>query len=423
MSEQKLLYYKTVTEVFDWGAAISKVIINWPEEIETEKVDKNTFKVYARRILAEGALSPAEALNKKGVKIDLGSTSKSDNDLQGYREVINAFVSDEIGNKKQKGNFITIEMSVGPNNILSSALHFNLNSFYFNFVKPDYTITQINPINDLKNMIIENNKGDIRPIVDKFKFGHKMIKQLPLPYASYEPSDDKKHPLIIWLHGIAEGGSDNPALPIMGNKACNFADESLQKYFGGAYVLIPQSPTFWMHGKNDFADGTSIYEDTLMGIIKSYISEHTNIDSSRIYIGGDSNGGYMTLLLIRDYPDFFAAAFPTCESLANDLISDDDIKKMAKTPLWFISSKTDFVIPPNKFAIPTVERLHKIGANAHFNLFDDIHDTSGLYKKQDGKPHENFRHCSWIYVYNDECEEIIDGKKVKLMEWLANQKR
>ena len=94
-----------------------------------------------------------------------------------------------------------------------------------------------------------------------------MIKQLPLPYASYEPSDDKKHPLIIWLHGIAEGGSDNPALPIMGNKACNFADESLQKYFGGAYVLIPQSPTFWMHGKKDFADGTSIYEDTLWELL------------------------------------------------------------------------------------------------------------------------------------------------------------
>ena len=360
MSEQKLLYYKTVTEVFDWGAAISKVIINWPEEIETEKVDKNTFKVYARRILAEGALSPAEALNKKGVKIDLGSTSKSDNDLQGYREVINAFVSDENGNKKPKGNYITIEMSVGPTNNLSSALNFDLNTLYNNFVKPDYTITQINPINNLKNIVIENNKGNIRPIVDKFKFEHKMIERLPLGYACYEPSDDKKHPLIIWLHGLGEGGSDNPALPIMANKACMFADESLQKYFGGAYVLVPQSPTFWMHGYKDFGDGTSIYENALIGLIKKYISEHNNIDSSRIYIGGDSNGGYMTLVLIRDNPDLFAAAFPTCESLANDLITDDDIKNIAKTPLWFISSKTDTTVPPNKFVIQQLKGFVKL---------------------------------------------------------------
>ena len=423
MYEQKLLYYKTVTEVFDWGAAISKVIISWPEEIGTEKVDKNTFKVYARRILPDGALTFADSSSKSGKKINLGSTSKSSDDLQGYREVTNAFVSDENGNKKPKGNYITIEMSVGPTNNLSSALNFDPSNFYNNFVKPDYTITQINPINNLKNVVIENNKGNIRPIVDKFNFGHKMIKHLPLAYASYEPSDDKKHPLIIWLHGLGEGGSDNPALPIMGNKACMFADESLQKYFGGSYVLVPQSPTFWIHSKKDFGDRTSIYEDTLMGLVKAYISEHTNIDSSRIYIGGDSNGGYMTIVLIRDYPDFFAAAFPTCEALEDKLITDDDIKNISKTPTWFISSKTDKLVPPNNFALPTVKRLRKIGANVHFSLFDDVHDTSGLYKKPDGKPYEYNGHFSWIYVYNDECEEIIDGKKVKLMEWLSNQKK
>ena len=68
MYEQKLLYYKTVTEVFDWGAAISKVIISWQEEIGTEKVDKNTFKVYARRILPDGALTFADSLSKSGKK-------------------------------------------------------------------------------------------------------------------------------------------------------------------------------------------------------------------------------------------------------------------------------------------------------------------------------------------------------------------
>ena len=91
-----------------------------------------------------------------------------------------------------------------------------------------------------------------------------------------------------------------------------FADESLQKYFDGAYVLVPQAPTFWMHGFKHFGDGTSIYEKTLMGLIKFYIEKHSNIDKSRIYVGGDSNGGYMTMILLRDFPDFFAAGFPVC---------------------------------------------------------------------------------------------------------------
>ena len=306
---EQLPSYKTVTEVFDWGPAISKVIIKWIEEIETETVNKDTFKVYARRILADGALNPSVAFKKKDVKLTLGSTSKEDSDLQGYREITNVYTSDENGNKQSKSQYITIEMSVGPKNNLSSALNFDLNTFFNNFVTPRYTIIQINPIKNQNNLVIENYKGDIRPIVDKFNFSHKNFNFFPLGYASFEPSDDKKHPLIIWLHGMGEGGSDNPALPIMANKANMFADESLQKYFGGAYVLAPQCPTFWMQGYKSMGDGTSIYEKALMGLIKAYISEHKNIENSRVYLGGDSNGGYMTMILLRDYPDFLQLHF------------------------------------------------------------------------------------------------------------------
>jgi predicted peptidase len=422
MSEQ-LPSYKTVTEVFDWGPAISKIIIKWPEIIESEMVNKETFKVYVRRILHDGAYSPS-LTEKKEVSINLGSTTKSENDLNNYREITNVYISDEKGIKQQKSQYITIEMSVHPNNNLCSVLNYDLNSLYNNFVYHAYTITQLKQIKNNKNLIIENYKGNIRPIVDKFKFTHKNINLLTYGYAYYKPNDNEKHPLIIWLHGLGEGGSDNPALPIMANKANMFADESLQKYFNGAYVLVPQSPTSWIHScKHFFGDGNSIYEITLMDLIKSFIDENPNIDKSRIYIGGDSNGGYMTMLLIRDYPDFFAAAFPVCEALRNGLISDNDIINIAKTPLWFVAAKTDNVIPPKIFAIPTVERLRKIGANVHFTLFDDVHDTSGLYKKEDGKPYEYNGHWSWIYVYNDQCEDVIDGKKVKLMEWLASQKK
>lgn len=421
MSEQ-LPSYKTITEVFDWGAAISKIIIKWPEIIESEMVNKDTFKVYVRRILSEGSYFPS-SINQKEDSNNLDNTSNSDNNLNNYREITNAYVSNEKGIKQEKDQFITIEMSIHPNNNLSLVLNYDLKSLYNNFVTHNYTITQIKQIKNLNNLIIENYKGNIRPIVDKFKFTHKNINKLTLGYAYYKPNDNEKHPLIIWLHGLGEGGSDNPSLPIMGNKANMFADESLQKYFNGAYILVPQSPTTWVHGYKYFGDGSSIYENTLMELIKYFINENINIDKSRIYIGGDSNGGYMTMLLIRDYPNFFAAAFPVCESLRNDLISDSDIVNISKTPLWFVSAKTDNVIPPKYFVIPTVERLRKIGANVHFSFFDDVHDTSGLYMKDDGKPYEYNGHWSWIYVYNDQCEDVIDGKKVKLMEWLASQKK
>ncbi len=84
----------------------------------------------------------------------------------------------------------------------------------------------------------------------------------------------------------------------------------------------------------------------------------------------------MTLVLLRDYPDYFAAGFPTCEALRNDMITDEDILKLSKTSLRFISAKTDNFVNPKDYAVPTVERLKKVGADVHCSFFDDVHDTS-----------------------------------------------
>ena len=422
--------YKTVTEVFDWGPSVSKLVVNLGEKVQAKDVDKDTFKVHVRRVLAEGALTVSEALAVKDAIVSLGSEARDDRDLQGYREITAAYVSDANGNKVGNGEFVTIEMKVSPTDNLGAALNFDLKTFYNNWVTPEYTITQTKNIGKLKNLVIDNRKGDIRPVVDEFKFGHYKKGEMfggslgrSVGYAAYEPKTTGKHPLIIWLHGGGEGGTDSPALPIMGNKATALAQAPIQSYFGGAYVLAPQCPTVWMEGLTGWADGKPVYEDVLMELIKNYVKSKPNIDEKRIYIGGDSNGGYMTLVLVRDNPEYFAAAFPVCEGLADKLITNADLKNMAKTPLWFVAAKTDTTLPPNEFAVPTVERLKKIGANVHFSYFDDVHDTSGLYKKDDGSAYEYPGHWSWIYVYNDECAENINGRNVKLFDWMAQQKR
>ena len=74
------------------------------------------------------------------------------------------------------------------------------------------------------------------------------------------------------------------------------------------------------------------------------MAAHPGIDASRIYVGGDSNGGYMTMLLVRDNPGYFAAAFPTCEGLKDSLITEQDLKNIADTPIWFTAAKTDTVL-------------------------------------------------------------------------------
>ncbi len=415
--------YRTVTEVYDWGPSVSKVIVDLGREVNAGAVDASTFKVYARRVLAEGA-TPLKQTAQDNGKVELGAKAKADSDLEGYREITKAYVSDAEGNPAGQGRYATIEMKVGPTIALGSALNFDISTFFNNWVKPEYTITQEKAAGPVKGLVVDNNKGNVRPVVDKFQFAHKMFGRLSYGYASYEPKDNAKHPLIVWLHGMGEGGTDSPSIPISANKADMFADASLQAHFGGAYVLVPQARTYWMHGYKDFADGTSIYEESLMQLIQDYAKEHPNVDTSRIYVGGDSNGGYMTMLLVRDYPEYFAAAFPTCEGLADKLIRDADIENFKKTPIWFTAAKTDTTLPPDEYVVPTFQRLKNAGAtNVHFSFFDKVVDQTGLYKKADGSAFEYPGHWSWIYVYNDKCEDSINGRTVKLMDWLAAQKR
>lgn len=414
--------YQTVTETFDWGPSVSKVIVNLGEIRRAEEVKASDYTVHVRRELAEGAMSVAEFVEQKnsGRNVILGAQTTSSKDLEGDRQITKVYVSDAEGNAVKKGEYVTIEMAVSPTDTLGAALNFDLRSSYNDWVNPHYTITENRAG---KSVVVDNKQGDIRPQADRFKYS---VIGLPdrtsFPIASYEPQDKKKHPLIIWLHGMGEGGN-SPSVPIMGNKATTFAEKNIQDYFGGAYVLAPQARTYWMHGYEGFADGTSIYSKSLMQAINAYVEAHPNVDKSRIYVGGDSNGGYMTMLLVRDNPGYFAAAFPTCEGLKDSLISDQDLKNIADTPIWFTAAKTDTVLPPKDYSVPTAARLQKAGAEVHFSFFDNVIDRTGLYKKADGTPYEYAGHWSWIYVYNDQCEDTIDGKPVKLFQWMARQHR
>ncbi|MFC0477810.1 prolyl oligopeptidase family serine peptidase [Robertmurraya beringensis] len=401
--------YQTVTEIEDWGPAITKVIVDLGRPVPVKSVTTDTFDVNVK--ISDPRLAQP-LLN------------------QGERKVTKAYVSDKNGKPaKATGKYVVLEMEFGPNVPLSTAMNYDWQKTGFNdWTDNEYTITQqkaiATPAGKISGLTIDTFSGGVRELVDEFSTGEATYGDVTLTYADFEPKkDNKKNPLVIWLHGAGEGGTD-PTIPISGNKAVNWASDDIQSYFGGAYVLAPQTPTFWMDGETGFGDGTSKYEDALMSLIEDYVSNNKDIDTDRIYIGGDSNGGYMTMLMIRDYPEYFAAAIPTCEALADTLITNEQIEDMKNVPTWFVTAANDPVVDVNQYTVPTYERLVEAGApNVHLSLFDNVVDTSGLYKNDDGTPYEYNGHWSWIYVYNNDVKTTIDGKEITLMEWLANQSK
>ena len=400
--------YTLVIETFDWGPAVNKVIIAL--DASTKTANMADYEVIAERSHPCAVIPPAFA--------------------KGNRTVVYAYISDNKGNRVEEGTFATLVLYVAPNWPITSALQYSQKAECRGNQWVDYKVTVTNTkTNEVWNKAI----GKIRPLADDFDFSGKFEYEpgKSLTYADFKPkTSSEKTPLIIWLHGGGEGGTD-PSVALMGNKATNYASPEIQKYFGGAYVLVPQTPGAWMQdkdGKMQSGNGEDAYNVGLMALIKNYVNTHPDIDKKRIYLGGCSNGGYMSLKLLLKEPNYFAAGYISALAYQSQYITDSQISSIKNVPIWFIHSKDDRTTDPVKTVVPVYERLKKAGAkNVHFSYYDHVTDLTGMYGG------ENFQfngHWSWVYSHAnqshteyDGSEVLLNGKPTTLMEWMAAQKK
>lgn len=405
-----------VIEGFDWGPGVTKTVLCFLQAIDPAGVNKDTFTV-------------------KESKQGIDWTTFSVGVMEADRVILDAYPSDEKGNKAAEASaYVTIEMAVSP----------DMGSPYFY----DFMGTQQNRLADPYDLIVALAEGASLTAADGTVYDAVSIAPVDIAaayvpqlekvdltgkftgadgktisFASYEPADGEKHPLVIWLHGAGEGGAD-PSVVLLGNKVTALVGEAFQADMGGAYVLTPQTESFWLvYDEEDPSTWganpgvRSIYNDTVMELIKDYVANHPGVDADRIYVGGCSNGGYFTMALALENPDFFAAAFPICEAYLDEGITDEQLEGIKNLPIWFIYSEDDTTVDPTRYEAPTIARLQAIGADVHTSIYEHVVDTSGLYKDAEGNPYTYMGHWSWLYFFNNQCEE----NGVNMWQWLAQQ--
>ncbi len=399
--------YVLLIDGYDWGPGVNKVVLDMEKTIS--EVNSSEFSVFVERSAEGVEMNPQEA--------------------KGDRKIVHAYVSDEKGNTMEEGDHITLVLFVSPRDPLTSPIKYVFQNGRGSNEWIDYKLT----ITHKQSNSIWNTESNriVTPLQNFDLTGTYSQNDITLTYASFVPQNmEDKSPLIIWLHGGGEGGKD-PSIALIANKAWNYASEEIQSLFGGAYVLVPQSPTFWMQsdtGEYTRGDKNDIYNMALMGLIEKYVLENQNIDSNRIYVGGCSNGGYMSLKLLLEHPDYFAAAYISALAYQDRYISDEQVEKIKNIPIWFIHSKDDPVTIPEETVVPLYKRLVDVGAsNIHFSFYDHVVDLSGFYGGDDY--HFN-GHWSWIYSHVNHADfdfdgspVLLDGNQVSIMEWLAAQKK
>src|SRR5262249_25165213 len=149
---------------------------------------------------------------------------------------------------------------------------------------------------------------------------------------------DKAWPLLLFLHGAGESGSDLKRVKRHG------PPKLIERGKDFPFIVVsPQSP------------GRGWDPRTLNALLDDVAAKH-KVDKDRSYVTGLSMGGFGTWALAAASPDRFAAIVPICGGG-----TPGDAKKIKDLPIWVFHGAKDSVVPPNR-SEAMVKALKSAGA-------------------------------------------------------------
>jgi predicted peptidase len=196
-----------------------------------------------------------------------------------------------------------------------------------------------------------------------------------MQYLLYLPKDyddlANRWPLVLFLHGKGESGSDLAKVKTHGPPKLVEAKNDYP------FILVsPQSP----HGGWD--------PQALCALLDDIVARY-RVDGDKIYLTGLSMGGYGAWALAAYAPDRFAAIVPICGCGRTT-----DAKKLVNLAIWVFHGAKDQVVPLAQ-SEAMVNALKAAGSDAKFTIYPDA------------------GHDSWTATYDNP----------ELWRWLLQQKR
>lgn len=139
----------------------------------------------------------------------------------------------------------------------------------------------------------------------------------------YAPDTDKRWPLILFLHGAGERGTDTEKIARLG--PLGYAKKHPEFPF---IVVSPQCPL-----QEDWSP------EVLDALLDEILAEH-RVDEDRVYLTGFSMGGWGTWELAMERTERFAAIAPLCGRVIPLLCG-----RLWKMPIWVFHGDKDDVVP------------------------------------------------------------------------------
>jgi predicted peptidase len=220
-----------------------------------------------------------------------------------------------------------------------------------------------------------------------------------LPYRlmkpeDYDPAAPTAYPLVIFLHGLGERGTDNELQ--LRNGVKDLALPEARKRHP-CFVVAPQCPVkqYWAKFQMRDADVFAVWSKeptepaALVLELADAIPKEFHIDQKRVYLTGTSMGGLGTWDLLARQPERFAAAIPVC---AGGIEANAPL--FARVPMWVFHGAADSLVLPRQ-SRRMVEAVRKAGGKPGYTEYPGVN------------------HDAWVQTYRN--PDVLD--------WLFAQKK
>ncbi len=192
--------------------------------------------------------------------------------------------------------------------------------------------------------------------------------------ADYGRDAQRQWPLIVFLHGSGERGTDPQRLTSIG------LPQILQDRSDLPFVVVsPQLPP----GEEWNDKG-----ETINALIDAIETQYA-IDPQRVYLTGFSLGGFGTWALGLNSPDRFAALVPVAGGweFGSDAVPAN-ICDLASKPIWVFHGAQDETVKPAQSEV-LVEALRACGSDVRYTLLPKAtHAAAGVLPYRESELYE-----------------------------------
>lgn len=181
-----------------------------------------------------------------------------------------------------------------------------------------------------------------------------------LKYLLYTPdgyeASTESYPLVIWLHGGDQGGSDLDKVKSSGIP--KLIEDGKKFPF---LVFSPQNPSEEL-----------LYPIEKVDAALEEVASKYRVDRSRIYVVGFSRGGFVAWALAEQFPDKSATIVPIAGGGNRHYLN----RTNEKAAFWVFHGSNDNVIPLSD-SVVLYERLKALDRNARLTVLEGV-DHSGI---------------------------------------------